>query len=159
MQHRGQVAVCIDIPGIEPDRPLVRRLRLRQFPQRTIGRGKIIVKNRLRAVELHGLRNQFDGGLVVPDLMGEHAEQMESIDLFGISRENLPVEILRLLEFAGLVVAERLLQMLRVRRHQRGFPTESRVPCTQHHPLHSSVRLRYFVASSAAYPAGNRNSP
>jgi hypothetical protein len=59
-----------------------------------------------------GLADQVDRGLVVPGLMSDDPKKMQAVGVVRISREDLPVNALGLLEPTGLMQAAPLLQGL-----------------------------------------------
>ena len=47
-----------------------------------------------------------NGKVVLPALMGDHAEEVEGIRMIGLGLQNLPIDGFRFLKAAGLVVLE-----------------------------------------------------
>ena len=88
------------------DRFLELPLSLQGNPQVVVRLGKLWMKAK-------SLLNVIDGQVVSADLMSDHAEQMQGIDMARLDLQDLPVKLLRLKKVARLVVSHRQAQPLR----------------------------------------------
>ena len=64
------------------------------------------MKSGLDAIQPDGPLNGFDGDLMLAHLQSHHAEKMERVGLIRLDRENLPIDLLRSLQAARLMVLE-----------------------------------------------------
>ena len=79
------------------------------------------MEERLVAVQPDRPSDVLDGQLVLARLVSQHAEQMKRIGMVGIDLQDLPVELLRCLEVAGLVMLQGQCQCFSDRCHADGF--------------------------------------
>ena len=93
----------LGIGGFELDRPAVAVRGLIQVAERLIDQPEISLDDRGGRVECGGLADVFQGRLVLAHLMSDQTEQVQCIDLGRIGLENLPINLLGLLQIAGLV--------------------------------------------------------
>ncbi len=68
----------------------------------------IAVKGSRQRVQLDGSANVLDGRVMPAGPVGKFAEQMERVGVVGIDLQDLPVNLFRLLEIAGLMVLQSL---------------------------------------------------
>ena len=77
----------------------------------------VVVCRGKRGIQTNSLL-QIIGGKVVPiDLMRDQAEQMDGIEVPRVGLQDLPVEQLGLVELAGLVKSQTLLEQIGQGRH------------------------------------------
>ncbi len=97
---------------VEAQRAAVAGHRMVQLAQALVGQAEVGVIRGLAGIAEHGPLDGVDGRLVVAPLERNHADQMQGLGVVGLGLEDLPVDLLRLLKPAGLVMAYRGLQCL-----------------------------------------------
>ena len=91
------------------------RNRFLQFAQSAKGLPDVVVELRDLGIEPNRLPDVVNGNVMLADLMGNHAEKVEGARMIGLDLQYLPVERLRLLQAAGLMVLQRRLKRVRER--------------------------------------------
>lgn len=112
LERVAEIVVGFHMIGIEPYGSPVMRLCLAHATESVESGAEIAVEIRDAIIAREGLADQVDRGLVVPRFMGDDAEEMQAIGVVRISRKDLPVNALGLLEPASLMQAAPLLQGL-----------------------------------------------
>jgi hypothetical protein len=108
----AEIVIGFHMVGIELDSPAVMGLCLAHATESMESGAKIAVEIRNAIIAGDGLADQVDRGLVVPGLMSDDPKKMQAVGVVRISREDLPVIALGLLEPTGLMQAAPLLQGL-----------------------------------------------
>ena len=102
----AQIVVGPGKVGIQLQRPAVTGDGLGNSPQRAIGFAEVVVKQGLAGVERDGSLDVAHRRLGPARLLGDDSQQVQSLGLIGLGGQDLPVELLRGLQAAGLVVLD-----------------------------------------------------
>ena len=106
-QRIAEVHVRLGVVRLERDRLAVMRGGFVEPAERPVGEADIVVEVRHPLVQRQRLADQLDRGVAAADLVGEHAEQVQRVDMLGVGRQHLAVMLLGLLHPPGLMRAQR----------------------------------------------------
>ena len=104
LQNHTQSVVRFDIVRFEFDRPPETRCRLFGFPLFPQGPAEIVEGLGPAGPQREGPVQAINASLVAAKLSAQDAEQVPCVRFIRVHRENLPVQLLRRLQVAGLVV-------------------------------------------------------
>ncbi len=117
LKDRTQGIVRFDVVGIEFDRVPEALGRLCGFPAFPEGPTQIVAGLGPIGPQRDGAMETLGSGVGPANLGVDHAEQVPGVGLVGVGREDLPIELLRRRQVAGLMVANGVRQCLGNRRH------------------------------------------
>ena len=105
-QCDAQVAEPLGGFALELDRPIVRRDCAWPLPRSAVGFTQVGVVMGSRGIDGNRPADQFERRIDVAHLAGQNSEQVQSVGVVGIDREDLTVDCFRFGQSAGLVMFE-----------------------------------------------------
>ena len=108
--HQAQIVVSRRIPGVHGQATPITRRRLLPFSQSAVGFTEIIQEKRVAGDGLDSRADKRDGASVLSALMGRNTQQVQSIGVPRLARQDALVDALGLGQAAGLMMGERFLQ-------------------------------------------------
>jgi hypothetical protein len=118
-QQIAQIDPRPDMAGGERDRPAVMRLGLAELALGQQHRGEVVMRLGEARRQAERLADQLAGDLEPAELVGQHAAQIERVDMVGLRRQDLAVDRLGGGQPAGAMMIERGLQRLCGRGRRR----------------------------------------
>ena len=110
----GKVRLQFQCPAVTDDGVIQFSLILQRIAQ-------VDVENCHVPFQPYRPSNKIDGNLVLPDLVSNHAEKVESVGMIRLDRENLSIDLLGSLQPTGLMVPNRNRQYLGNRCHEENY--------------------------------------
>jgi len=93
---------------LEQQRALVRRAGLREFALGLENVSEVGMVGRGIAIGGDGLAYQAGGSLMISVLVGDHSQQVQAVCVVRVQCQYLPIDALRFVQPAGLVMAQGL---------------------------------------------------
>src|SRR6266571_6908184 len=105
-QQETQVEIRVEIIGLKPDRRPVAGFGLRRASLSPIAFPEVALRLRVRGIDRNRLRNKLDRACRVTLLVGDHAKQMQGVEVRRVGAENPGIELFRLPQATGLMLCD-----------------------------------------------------